>query len=112
MAAYAETTVITEPRAQRISRDLFIVTGYCNLTNYNSTLVEIDEITGKFATIHSVIVEGPSDEGYVASWDHTNKAFKMWQANYDQTTAADGPLIEVADDTDAGLFYFTVIGRN
>jgi hypothetical protein len=81
--------------------------GQCNVTNYNSTLVAITGISGKFKDIISV-VSGASDSGFVFEWVDASNAFKVYYADYD--AVADGALIEAADDTDVGSVSFVAIG--
>jgi len=110
MAAYAASVVKDTPRVERISRNLGILHGEVNITNYNSTLVEIEDITDYFVRVLTVVA-GISDEGYLFEWVDASGAFKAYMANYDQTTAADGPLIEASDDTDVGAAHFIAIGQ-
>ena len=85
MAAYAATVTLDIPHVERISRNLGILTGICDVTNYNSTLVAITGITGYFKTILSCIAEGTSDNGYLFTWITASLAFKCWYPRPAQT---------------------------
>lgn len=54
--------------------------GTVDVTEYNSTLVEITGITGSFGTLLHVVPDPVTDNGYVPVWDYTNKAFKMYNS--------------------------------
>jgi hypothetical protein len=75
MAAYAETTTLVLDRAERISRNLALLVGKCDITNYNTTGAEITDITKYFKTILRVICDGMSDNGYAVRWNTTDKCF-------------------------------------
>ena len=75
MAAYAVTTVLDFPRAKRVSKGLFMISGYIDITNYNTTPVEITDITSKFRTVLSVICTSMSGNGYLAKWLVDDKSF-------------------------------------
>lgn len=78
---------------ERLSPSLGIYVGKCDVTKYNSTLVEITGITKYFTNIAhtgaepvkypkgvlSVLPTGPSDNGHVFTWDSTKGAFKCWK---------------------------------
>ena len=78
MAAYAETVTALMKRAVKVDQVIGIgmFMGRCDVTNYNSTLVEITDITGKFGTLMEVICSSISDNGYLMRWDKIGKAFK------------------------------------
>ena len=99
MAAYAHTTTLEVPTAERISRDLGLIIGQCNLTNYNDTKPEITEITGRFTRLVRVICS-TSESGYPVSWEADAKAFKAFKEVGD----------EADDDTDIGVIHFVAIG--
>ncbi len=107
MAAYASTVTFTVNKALKVddTTGLFVLTGSVNITNYNSTNVEITDITGKFKTVLSCIA-GVTDEGYTLQW--TGTSFKAFMGDYNN--ASDGPLIELTDDTDAGAADFIAYG--
>ena len=108
MAAYAATVTFSIPRVDRLGRYLAGIPGTVDITNYNSTLVESTTITSKFRKLYVVLVDGPTDNGYVVEWDATSNAFKAYQGDYSQT--ADGALTECSDNTDVGAVQFFAIG--
>lgn len=108
MAAYAATVTSTLRKPIKIGSSMGIYHGQVNLTNYNSTLAEITDITGKFQSDPVVLIDGISESGFGCHWDPTAKSIKAF--NFDQNNAADGPAIQVANDTDVGLVYFTAFG--
>ena len=73
--AYTATVTINEPVAERISRRLGMITGVVDLNPYHATGAEITEITGMFKTLHSVVTDGLSENGYVVRWDTSDKCF-------------------------------------
>jgi hypothetical protein len=75
-----------------------------NLTNYNSTLVEITGITGKFKSVIAVIPATAEGSDRV-EWVHASGAFKSYT---DDGTS--GVPAETADDVDVGEFDFIAVG--
>ena len=112
MAAYAATVAISNAQPERTGRRFGQIMGTVNVTNYNSTLVELTDITKNFidsgAVDIVVLSDGVSDSGFQFSWDSTSKSFKAWYS--DLSEATDGPLIEVVDDTDVGQVSFVAFG--
>lgn len=108
MAAYAATVTLDNRKPEDFGTGLTLVTGTLDVTNYNSTLVEITDITSRFRNIYQVVLNSVSDNGFAGVWDTTGKAVKCFYFDYDGV--ADGAAIEAADDTDAGSFPFVVIG--
>lgn len=134
MAAYAATVSVDLPRTERLDRELAIITGTCDITNYNQTGAEITDITKYFTSVVRVICDGVSDNGYLVKWDATDKCFHAYYpthiaattgtvndalgfatgsnafvtANADHTANSEGA--EVADDTDVGEVNFIAIG--
>lgn len=109
--AYTASVTLDLPKAERIGRRLGMITGTVNITEYNTTLVEITDITKHFedTTIGiTVNADGATDEGYVLSWSATDKALKAWQGDY--STSTDGPLTEVSNGTDVGAAKFIAVG--
>lgn len=81
MAAYAATVVEDLQRVERISRTVGIMVGTCNLTNYNTTLAEITDITRWFLAVNrifAVLTDAVSDEGYCFRWNRTTGAFECF----------------------------------
>jgi len=78
MASYAATVTLDTPGVERISRNYGMLAGKCNITNYNTTGVEITGITKYFkddSVDIRVISDGVSENGYVIRWDPTDKCF-------------------------------------
>lgn len=115
MAAYASTLTLTSgPRIQRLTRDLGIVTGTLNITNYNSTNSVESTLTRLFkpatgATMGVLVcVFEVSANGYVLDFDKSTGKVKVWHG--DNNNAADGPLVEAANDVAVGAADFIAIG--
>jgi hypothetical protein len=116
MAAYASTVTLHTDGVERISRNLGLVVGKIDITNYNATTVEETTITRLFKTSgQSAFPKGilslsvtSSENGYVLGFDKTTGKFKAYHG--DNNNASDGPLVEVPDDTDLGTFDFFAIG--
>ena len=106
MAAYAATVTSKMRKALKVDQvqGVAMYAGRVNLTNYNSTLVEITGITGKFKTLISV-VGGTAEGGDWVEWVHASGAFKAYVSN-----ATSGVTEEVADDVDVGEFDFVAYG--
>lgn len=82
MAAYAATVTLDTPRPGRLGNSpMGVLSGTCNLTNYNSTLVEITTITKAFLPGGKlrVVADGLTSNGYVVKWDTSGKAFKAYR---------------------------------
>jgi hypothetical protein len=135
MADYAQTTTLDTPRVVQIDKSLRMVTGKCDITNYNTTGAEITEITRNFRTVQRVMCEGLSDNGYLVRWDTTDKCFHAFYPVYAiaSTGVADAnntlmksasstlevagtgtafgqPGVEVANDVDVGEVNFIAFG--
>lgn len=78
MTAYTETTTLVPAHAERISRNFGFIFGTCDITNYNTTGVEITDITGHFQSAPTVICEQASDNNYAVQWDTTDKCFHAY----------------------------------
>lgn len=90
MAVYAATVTLDTPRPGRLGNTpMGVLSGICNLTNYNSTLAEITTITKAFLTggVLRVVPTSLTSNGYVVQWDTTGKAFKAYRSG-----AASGSL--------------------
>lgn len=109
MAAYASTTTVDQKNAERISRNMGMITGVCDVTNYNTTLVEITKITRFFVTVFSVLA-GISDNGHTFLWVRASKAFKAFKTALPTGSVvvtggqAAGTAVQITPDTDAGVF--------
>ena len=77
MAAYASTTTLDHPTAMRLASNNFkLLSGQCDITNYNQTGAEITGITKFFgADAPRVISDGFSTNGYMIRWNRTDKCF-------------------------------------
>lgn len=96
-----KTTTIDGYKAERISRNLFMLTGKTAYTSYLTpgSTTAITEITSKFKTVLCVIPTGGT--GYTVMWDATYNSFKCYKS---ESTEAD------ADDN-IGTIYWIAIGR-
>lgn len=93
MAVYAATVTLDFPRAGRLGSSPFgVLTGVCNLTNYNSTLAELTTITKAFRPdgVLRVVADGLSSNGYAIKWDTAGKAFKAYRTATPLMTTASG----------------------
>jgi hypothetical protein len=116
MAAYASTVTNTSNGIERISRNLGVLTGTIDITNYNATTTEETNITRYFKpSAQSGLEKGilflsttSSEKGIVLGFNKTTGKFKAYYADYD--ALADGALIEVATDVDCGTFDFVAVG--
>jgi len=114
MAAYAATFELAawEKHAERHPvSNVRHIRGTVNLTNYNSTLAEISDITKHFRKPTTVIVKASAvtSNGYMVNWVAASKAFKAWRTRLSHSV--DGPLIEAANDTNIGTFTIHAIGE-
>ncbi len=73
--AYTATVTVDVYKAERISRNLGIVVGKCDITNYSQTGTELTDITKYFKSAPRVIVDSTSDNGYLVRWNTTDKCF-------------------------------------
>ena len=81
MAAYAATHTILPGLPRPYQLGPFIVqVGTVDITNYNSTLVEITGISNALGTILKVF-GGRTDNGYDVDWNYTSKAFKAYSVS-------------------------------
>ena len=117
MAAYAETTTSTMKRAVKIDMitGIGMFVGKTDITNYNTTVAEITDITKKFRNLMQVICAGVSDNGYLVRFDATDLGFKAYYPTIvsDQTPTADivaAAGTEVASDVDVGVVEFAAYG--
>jgi len=92
MAVYATTVTIDGFRAERISRNLTLVSGICDLTNYNTTGAEITDITDYFTKVLRCLVDGFSDNGYMVRWNTADKCFHAFYPRAAQAAVTSGKL--------------------
>lgn len=79
MAAYAAAVTLPDLVAKKVaSTGLGILRGSVNVTNYNQTLAEITDITGRFRSAPTVILENVSSNGYLVRWDTAAKSIKAY----------------------------------
>jgi hypothetical protein len=115
MAAYAETVTLDHRKAINLGGSMAVLSGRCNITNYNTTVAEITDITGHFQNDPVVICSGVSESGYLVHWDRTDKGFKAFYPTIasDQTPTADivaAAGTEVVNDVDIGEVQFVAFG--
>ena len=106
MAAYAASVTSLMRRAVKVDavNGIGVYAGRVDLTNYNTTLAEITDITRKFRDIIAVI-GGTAEGGNWVEWVPASKSFKAYVSN-----ATSGVTEEVATDVDVGEFDFIAIG--
>lgn len=87
MANYAASVASPMNGCERISRSLGVFSGTVNITNYNTTLLEITGITRYFKAsgvsgftkgLMSVVCDQVSSLGYVCRWDYGTGSFKAF----------------------------------
>jgi len=86
MAAYASTVTLHTPRVERISKNLGILAGKIDITNYNTTTAEETDITRNFkASGVSGLEKGilslqvvSSENGYVLGFNKSTGKFKAY----------------------------------
>lgn len=118
MAAYAQTTTLPDLKAKKIAATgLGILRGSIALSNYNSTLAEITEITGKFRSAPTVLLGAVSSLGYLVAWDTTSKAIKAFypmpahtHTLHFQTSAAANAVTAAANALRTSAAAFDVAG--
>jgi hypothetical protein len=118
MAAYASAVTKYTKDVQRISRDLGILCGKIDITNYNSTTTEETNITRYFKpSAVSGIEKGiisltvvSSENGYVLGFNKSTGKFKAYRSPAATTTGnvvivggGVGEAIGINPDTNAGV---------
>lgn len=100
MAAYA-STVTVDIDDERISRQLSIMIGKCDITNYNTTGAEITAITSKFINLLVCVCDGLSDNGYLVRWNRTDLCFHAFYglAEHDHNFTIIGGTAGAGTDT-------------
>ena len=104
MAAFAHTTTLDSTHAIETggNKNLAVLTGTVDVTNYNSTNVAVTGVSNAFKSLLDVQLS-LSDNGYLGLWTGTSiKCFLL-------PTSA-GPATELTDDVDAGAFSFMAVG--
>ena len=95
MTAYTATVTLDSPTPGRLGNSPFgVVSGTCNLSNYNQTLAEITTITRLFRPGGKLrpIADGLTSNGYAVKWDTTGKAFKAYRTATPLLTSASGAV--------------------
>ncbi len=88
MAAYAAAVSLVGTRSSlRLQHSrIAVLFGTINVTNYNSTLVEISGISNLYrGTAYLVVLGGLSDTGYAGEWIDATQAVKCWYPSAAQT---------------------------
>ena len=101
MAAFASAVTITSQGCERISRNLGILTGKIDITNYNTTPTEITDITRYFKTSSETGLEKgivfaqftSSENGYVLGFDKSTGKVKAYRATPSGTNSK--PAIKI-----------------
>lgn len=112
MAAYAATVTLNTRVSHRLVPGLRIVAGEINITNYNTTVAEITDITKHFRNTPTVILGGVSSGGYVVNWDTSDKGVKAWYPTDETGVNADRVAAEAATDDTVGTVSFIAIGTD
>ena len=107
--AYTATVTLDLPAAERISRNLGVMTGLANVTSYHATLAEMTNITKYFISgrVLHVFFDAVSDEGFMFVWNTTSKAAKVYA-----TAGASHSHNLVLDDSVAGTLKAVFAGTN
>ena len=129
MAYTAEVTFDQPHPMKDKSGDWGWMSGTVDITEYNSTLVEITDITKHFKTVSRVVTE-LSDECYAFYWNSTDSAFDAYNIQTTLTANTSGNALtytggalhatgggtvdmtraEATDATDVGAANFVVYG--
>lgn len=95
MAAYAATVTLDTPKPGRLGNSpMGVLSGTCNLTNYNDTLAEITAITKAFLPGGklTVVPNGISSNGFIPAWNAAGKAFRAYAAGSGTVTPSGGSI--------------------
>ncbi len=117
MAAYAYTPTLVPRVVKKILGfpGVGCTFGSINITNYNSVLVAIAELSGPFVGLPTVICSGVSSLGYLVAWDIAGKSLKAFYPAPTTTPAGTITLtvnggaagIAIGIDADAAQFNLT-----
>lgn len=107
MAAYASTVTLDHPTALRLASNNFkLLSGQCNITNYNQTGAEITGITKFFGgDAPRVISDGFSTNGYMIRWNRTDKCFHAYYPT--KAITPTGTNAQVTGTISAGVIAVT-----
>lgn len=78
MAAYAATVTTNFRKSIRIGENLSLIAGTVDITNYNTTLAAIANITKHFKSVLAVILSPVSDNGYSGAWVAASSSIKCF----------------------------------
>lgn len=95
MAVYAQTTTLDYPKPGRLGNlPIGVISGTCNITNYNDTVAEITAITKAFLPGGKlrVVPNGISSGGFIVKWDATSKAFRAYSTVGANVTPSGGSI--------------------
>lgn len=107
MAAYAATVTLSglTPHVAKIAPGVGVLLGTVDVTNYNSTLAEITDITKKFIATPTVLLSTVGDNGgHWGIWVEASKSVKCFEIDT-------GALAEADLDDDCGSFHFIAVGQ-
>lgn len=110
MAAYAYTHTSKMRKAITIHEGVVVKSGRINLTNYNTTLATITEISGAFKSIIAVVPTGPTSLGHMVEWVAASNSFKAWFPTQQTAVAGNRAGVEVTNDVNVGAFDYVAFG--
>ncbi len=107
MTYTAAGTLVKQDRTERVQSNtgVGVFQGSMDVTNYNSALLALTFVTGRFQSTLAVLPELVTDEGYTPQWVGASNSFKLWKATGNAAAAT-----ELGEDVDAGGFNFLGIG--
>lgn len=111
MAYVASVTKDTEHSKSLAGGTVRFLFGECNITSYNTTLIEITDITNYFRNVPRVLVFSFSSNGYIVHWNKSAQAFDAFYHVPATLTVGPSIAVEVANGVDVGTIDFWAIGR-
>jgi len=104
MADYAATVTSELRKPITIGNSMVLYYGTVNVTNYNTTLAEITDITKMFRNDAPVVaLGGITDNGFLVAWVAASKAIKAWYPLPAHTHVLGLTKGAVAANTEIGL---------
>ena len=101
MSTYTSTVTTDEPVAKKLAATgKGIITGTINISVYSQTRLSVG-LSKFFRTDPTVLLGGSSSNGYIVSWDSTNKSVKAWYPSGGFTPT--GTLAAVTSTSVSGL---------
>jgi len=99
------------PRAERISRNVGIVTGKISFDSSYPTGGESLDLTDRLRTVLAVFIENKS--GYIFEYDYTNKKVKAYYPTKSQSSNLAGTVTVTSNtgDGDAGTYNVSFSGE-